>query len=186
MSDIFLKFKVSSELRRVLGVKNPCPFSFLFFLHLSFPVHFHWTLHWVSAFSSCRLLNSECKVTYTKAINPPCWRLPECSNFYRKKTKSIKKAEHQTFLNCSVEKTLESPLDCKEIQPVPPKGDQSWVFIGRTDAEAETPIVWPPDVKNWLIGKDPDAGKDWRQEEKRTTEDEMGRWHHRLNGHESE
>ena len=72
-----------------------------------------------------------------------------------------------------LEKTLESPLDCKEIQPVHPQGNQSWIFIGRTDAEAETPILWPLDVKNWLIGKDPDAGKDWRQEEKGTTEDEM-------------
>ena len=71
------------------------------------------------------------------------------------------------------EKTLESPLDCKEIQPVHPKGNQSWIFIGRTDAEDEPPILWPPDVKNWLIWKDPDAGKDWRQEEKGTTEDEM-------------
>ena len=83
-----------------------------------------------------------------------------------------------------LEKTLESPLDCKEIQPVHPKGDQSWVFIGRTDAEAETPILWPPDLKNWLIWKDPDAGKDWGQEEKGTAEDEMARWHHQLNGHE--
>ena len=82
-----------------------------------------------------------------------------------------------------LEKTLESPLNCKDIQPVNPKGDQSWVFIGRTDAEAETPILWPPDVKNWLTGKDPDAGKDWRQEEKGNTEDEMVGWHHRLKGH---
>ena len=73
---------------------------------------------------------------------------------------------------------FESPLNCKEIQPVNPKGNQSWIFTGRTDAEAETPILWPPDVKNWLIGKDPDAGKDWRQEEKGTTEDEMVEWHH--------
>ena len=72
-----------------------------------------------------------------------------------------------------LEKTLESPLACKEIQPVHPKGDQSWLFIGRTDAEAETPVLWPPDAKNWLIGKDPDAGKDWGQEEKGMTEDEM-------------
>ena len=85
------------------------------------------------------------------------------------------------FCTVVLEKTLESPLDCKEIQPVNPKGDQSWVFIGRTDAE--TAILWPPDVKNWLIGKDPDAVKDWRQEEKGTTEDEMVGWHHRLNGH---
>ena len=82
-----------------------------------------------------------------------------------------------------LEKTLESPLDCKEIQPVHPKGDQSWVFIGRTDAEAETPILRPPDTKNGLIWKDPDAVKDWRQEEKGTTEDEMAGWHQRLDGH---
>ena len=85
-----------------------------------------------------------------------------------------------------LEKTVESPLDCKEIHPVHPKGNQSWIFIGRTDADAETPILWPPDVKNWLIGKDLDAGKDWRQEEKGTTEDEMIGWHHRLDGHEFE
>ena len=83
-------------------------------------------------------------------------------------------------------KTLESPLDCKEIQPVQPKGDQSWIFIGRTDAEAETPILWPPDVKTWLIGKDPDGVKDWRWEEKGTTEDEIVRWHHWLGGYEFE
>jgi len=85
-----------------------------------------------------------------------------------------------------LEKALESPLDCKEIQPVSPKGNQSWIFIGRTDAEAETPILWPPEAKNWLVGKDPDAGKDWKQEEKGMTEDEMVGWHHRLNGHEFE
>ena len=83
-----------------------------------------------------------------------------------------------------LDKTLESPLNCKEIQPVHPKGDQFWVFIGRTDTEAENPIIWPPDVKSRLIGKDPNAGKDWRQEEKETTEDEMVGWHHWLNGHE--
>ena len=80
--------------------------------------------------------------------------------------------------------TLESPLDCKEIQPVHPRGNQSSIFIERTDAEAEIPVFWPPDVKNWLIWKDSDAGKDWKQEEKGTTEDEMVGWHHRLNGHE--
>ena len=84
-----------------------------------------------------------------------------------------------------LEKTLESPLDFKEIQPVHPKGDQSWVFIGRTDAEAETSILWPPDVKSWLIGKDPDAGRDWGQE-KGTTEDETAGWHHWLDGDEFE
>ena len=82
-----------------------------------------------------------------------------------------------------LEKTLESPLDCKEMQPVHPKVDQSWVFFGRTDAEAETPIVWPPHAKSWLIGKDPDAGRDWGQEDKGTAEDEMAGWHHRLDGH---
>ena len=81
-----------------------------------------------------------------------------------------------------LEKTLESPLDCKEIQPVHPKGNQSWVFIGRTDAEAEIPILGPPHVKSWLIWKDPDAGRDWAQEEK-GAEDEMAGWHHQLNGH---
>ena len=89
------------------------------------------------------------------------------------------------FWTVILEKTLESPLDCKEIQPVHPKGNQSWMFIGRTDAGAETPMLWPPDVKNLLIGKDPDAGKDWRQE-KGTTEDEMVGWHRQLNGHEFE
>ena len=83
-----------------------------------------------------------------------------------------------------LEKTLESPLDCKEIKPVNPKGNQSWIFTGRTNAEA--PILWPPDVKNWLTGKDPDAGKDWRWEKKGTTEDEMVGWHHQLDGHDFE
>ena len=88
------------------------------------------------------------------------------------------------FWTVALEKTLESPLGCKEIKPVPPKGNQSWIFIERTDTEAETPILWPPDVKNWLIWKDPDAGEDWRQEENRMTEDEMVGWHHWLNGHD--
>ena len=90
------------------------------------------------------------------------------------------------FWTVVLEKTLESPLHCKEIKPVHPKGNQSWIFIGRTEAETETPILWPPDAKNWLIRKDPDAGKDWRQEEKGKTEDEMVGWHHWLNGHEFE
>ena len=82
-----------------------------------------------------------------------------------------------------LEKTLESPLDCKEIQPVHSKGEQSWVFIGRTDAKAETPILWPLHEKSWLIGKDPDGGRDWGQKEKEMTEDEMVGWHHQLDGH---
>ena len=90
------------------------------------------------------------------------------------------------FWTVVLDKTLESPLNCKEIQPVNPKGNQSWIFIGRTDAKADTPVLWPPDGKNWLIGKDPDAGRDWGQEEKGTTKDEMVGWHLRLNGHEFE
>ena len=89
------------------------------------------------------------------------------------------------FWTMVLEKTLESPLDCKKIQPINPKGNQSWIFIGRTDAEAETPIFWPPDGKSWLIGKDPDSGKDWR-EEKGTTKNEMVGWYHQLDGHEFE
>ena len=88
------------------------------------------------------------------------------------------------FWTVVLEKTLESPLDSKEIKPVHPKGNQSWIFIGRADVEAETPVLWPPDVKNWLSGKDLDAGKSWRQKKKGTTEDEMAGWHHRLVGHE--
>ena len=86
----------------------------------------------------------------------------------------------------ALEKTLDSPLDCKETQAVHPKGDQSWVVIGRTDAEAETPILWPPRAKSRLIGKDPNTGRDWGQEEKGTTEDEMAGWHHQLDGYEFE
>ena len=101
---------------------------------------------------------------------------------YRCESWSIKKAEcrkKRCFWTVVLEKTLESPLDCKEIQPIHPKGNQSWIFIERTDAEAETPILWPPNEKNWFIGKDPDPGKDWRQEEKGMTEEEMAsltRW----------
>ena len=102
---------------------------------------------------------------------------------------TIKKAwvpKYWCFWTVVLEKTLECPLDCEEIQPVHPKGNQSWIFIGRTDAEAETPILWSPDVKSWLFGKDSDAGEDWRQEEKEMTEDEMVGWHHWLDGHELE
>ena len=96
----------------------------------------------------------------------------------------MKKAEHRRTV--VLEKTLESPLDCKEIQPVHPEGNQSWIFTGRTDAEVETPILWPPDTKNWVIGKDSDAGKDGMQEEKGMTEDEMVAWHHWIDGCEFE
>ena len=91
--------------------------------------------------------------------------------------------KNRCFWAVVLDKTLESPLDCKEIQPVHPKGDQSWVFIGRTDVEAETPILWPPDTKNRLNGKDHDAGNNWRQEQKGTIEDEMAGWHHQLDRH---
>ena len=90
------------------------------------------------------------------------------------------------FWTVVLEKTLESPLDCKEFQPVHSEGDRPWVFFGRNDAKAETPVLWPPHVKRWLLGKDSDAGRDWGQEEKGTTEDEMAGWHHRLDGHEFE
>ena len=102
---------------------------------------------------------------------------------------TVKKAERPKnwcFWAVVLEKTLERPLDCKEIKPVNPKGNQSWIFIRRTDAEAEAPVLWPPDVKSWLIGKDSDAGsagRDWGQEEKGMTEDEMAGWHHQLDGH---
>ena len=102
---------------------------------------------------------------------------------------TIKKAEHQRIDSFELwcwRRLLRVPLDCKEIQPVYSEGDQSWVFIGRSDVEAETPILWPPGVKNWLIGKDSDAGRDWGQEKKGTTEDEMAGWHHWLDGRESE
>ena len=92
--------------------------------------------------------------------------------------------ENWCFQTVVLEKTLESPLDCKEIKPVNPKGNQSWIFIGRTDAEAEAPMLWPPDEKGWLIGKDPDAEKDWRWQEKGMTEDEMLGWHDQVDGHE--
>ena len=101
---------------------------------------------------------------------------------------TLKKAEHQRIdaFDVVLEKIPESPLDCEEIQPVHPKGNQSWVFIGRTYIEAETPVLWPPQVKSWFIGKDSDAGRDWGQEEKGTIEDEMAGWHHWLDGRESE
>ena len=105
---------------------------------------------------------------------------------YGRESWTIRKAERWYFWTVVLEETLESPLYCKEIKPVNPKGNQSWIFIGRTDAEAEAPILWPPDAKNWLTGRDPDARKDWRPEEKGMTENEMVGWHHSLNGHEFE
>ena len=100
--------------------------------------------------------------------------------------KESQELKNWCFWTVVLEKTLKSPLDCKEIQPVHHKGNQSWIFIGRTDVETQTPVLWPPDVKSWLIWRDPDAWKDWRREEKGTTEDEMAGWYHWLNGHEFE
>ena len=106
-----------------------------------------------------------------------------CESWTHKESWALK---NWCFWTVVLEKTLQSPLDYKEIQPVNLKGNQSWIFIGRTDAKAETPVLWPPHVKSWLIGKDPDTGKDWGQEEKGTTEDKMVGWHHQHNGHEFE
>ena len=122
------------------------------------------------------------KVHKVKAMGLPVV-LYGCESWTIKKTWVLK---NRCFWTVVLDKTVESPLDCKEIQPVYPIGNQSWIFIGRTDAEAETPILWPPDMKNWLTGKDPKAGKDWRWEEKGMTEAVMVGWHHWLNGHEFE
>ena len=110
-----------------------------------------------------------------------CWMKSEDACFLKGKL-----WHRQSFQIVVLGKTLEHPLDCQEIQPVHPKGNQSWIFIGRTDAEAEAPVLWPPDAKSRLIGKDPDAGKNWRREEKGVTEDEMVGWRHWINGHEFE
>ena len=104
-----------------------------------------------------------------------------CESWTSKESRAQK---NWCFWTVVLDKTVESPLDCKEIQPIHPKGDESWVFTGRTDVQAETPVLWPPDAESWIIWKDPDAGKDWREEEQWVTEDEMVGWHHQLDGHE--
>ena len=129
---------------------------------------FHWGGHGIRTFELSIKFNPMRKLKLGKGMWKSRANLPGC------------------FWTVVLEKTFESPLDCKEIQPVHPKGDQSWMFIGRTDAEAETLILWLPDAKSWLTGKDPDAGKDWGQEEKGMTENEMAGWHYQLNGHEFE
>ena len=129
------------------------------------------------------------EVCLVKAVVLMYWCESCCVFMYGCESWTIKKAQCQrtdAFELWCWRRLLTVPLDCKEIQPVHPKGNQTWIFIGRIDVEAETPILWPPNAKNWLFGKDPDAGKDWRQEEKGTTEDEMVGWHHQLNGHEFE
>ena len=129
----------------------------------------------------CRVITLPTKVRLVKAMVFPVV-MYRCELDYKQNWAP----KNWCFWTVLLEKTLESPLDRKEIQPVHPKANQSWIFIGRTDAEAESPIFWPPDAKNWFIWKDYDAGKDWRQEEKGMTEDEMIGWHHWLDGHEFE
>ena len=121
---------------------------------------------------------SACGKTWIGEAEAECYGLNVCPSIsHGCESWTIKKAEHRCFWTVVLEKTLESPLDSKEIKPVNPNGNQSWIFIIRTDAEAEVPILWPPDVKNWLIWKNPHAGEDWGQEEKGTTEDQMVGWH---------
>ena len=129
-----------------------------------------------------RDINLPTKVHLVKAMIFPV-AMNGCEKLDHKESRAIKK---WCFCTVMLEKTLYIPLDCKEFQPGHPKGNQSWIFTGRTDAEAEAPILWPPQVMDWLIWKDPDAGKDWRQEEKGMREDEMVGWHHQLNWHEFE
>ena len=132
------------------------------------------------------ILKSRATTLPTKVCLVKAMAFPVVMYGYELNYKEIRALKNWCFWTMVLEKTLESPLDCKKIQPVDPKGNQAWIFIGRTGAEAETPIIWPRDKNNWLIWKDPDAGKDWRREEKGTTEDEMVGWHHQLNGHEFE
>ena len=121
-------------------------------------------------------------LSWWKYLYWPSQRNIKCKKLYKESWAT----KNWYFWSVVLEKTLESPMDSKEIQPVHPKGNQSWIFIGRTDAAAEITILWAPDVKSWLIGEDPDDGKDWRWEEKGTTEVEMVGWHHWLSGHEFE
>ena len=133
---------------------------------------------WITRSAEVGTNQTECSCPAYSPLQVFCWIF---CNFLRTRV-----MEDTEWVVIYAIKTLESPLDCKEIQPVHPKGNQSWIFIGRTDAEAETPILWPPDRKNWLIGKDLDSGKDWRQGKKGMIEDEMVGWHCRLDGHEFE
>ena len=147
------------------------------FTHLPLRLDF-WPV-WISAYTwnvRCALFQFFLGLLHHSILHVWIWELDHKDSWAPK---------NWCFWTMILEKTLKSPLDCKEIQPVHPKGNQSWIFIGRTDAEAEAPILWPPDAKNWLLGKDPDAGKYWRLE-KGMPEDEMVGWHHRVDGHDFE
>ena len=145
--------------------------------------------HWItSEIPSTSFHSSLCPSIQTSSKNTHWsaeWELIAL-HLLTEKSKRKRAPKNWCFWNVMLEKTLESPLDSKEIKPVNPKGNQSWIFTGRTEAEVKAPIFWPPDSKSWLIGKGPDTGKDWEQEEEWVTEDEMVGWHHRLNGHEFE
>ena len=138
--------------------------------------------------TGCFLINQK------KRMPTPFTTVQHCTGGLNQRNRSIQinkgcsnwKGRHKSFWTVVLERTLESPLDCKEIQPVHPNGDQPWDFFGENDAKAETPVLWPPHTKSWLIGKDFDVGRDWGQEEKGTTKDEMAGWHHWLDEHESE
>ena len=160
-----LSFTISQSLLRLTSVESVMPSHHLILCHpfFSIPCLHAWRLHW----QAHRMAPSASFLPLSGRGSEESW---------------VQK--NWCFWTVVLEETLESPLDCKEIQPVHSKGDQSWVFFGRNDAKAETLVLWPPYAKSWLIGKDPEAGRDWGQEEKETTDDEMVGWHHRLDGRE--
>ena len=147
-----------------------------------------WTVPWTEEPSSLQSMRSQSRTRLKGLSIAHINRIKKKTNTGSLKDteKVFDKIQHSFFWTVVLEKTFESPLDCKEIKPVNPKGNQSWILIGRIDAKAESSILWPPDTKNWLLGKDPDAGKDWRQEEKGTTEVEMVEWHHWLDEYKFE
>ena len=184
--NINVMISVYREMEHCLGLGNLSIKDI--FIHMEFVITLSSTYNWRKVMTNLdsKLKSRDITLT-TKVRLVKAMVFPEV--IYGCETGTIKKAEHQRIDALELwcwRRLSKCPLDCKKIQSVHPKGNQSWIFIGRTDAEAETPILWPPEVKNWLIWKDPDAGKDWRQEEKETTEDEMVGWHHRLHGHEFE
>ncbi len=175
LKDLLLGRKVMTNLDSIFKSRDiTLPTKVCLVKAMVFPVVMYGCESWTVKKAECRRID---------AFELWCWRrLLRVPWTARRSNQSILKEIRTVVL----EKTLESPLDCKEIQPVHSEGDQPWDFFGRNDAKAETPVLWPPHVKSWLIGKDPDAGRDWGQEEKGTTEDEMAGWHHWLDGRESE